>query len=66
MGDPVRISPQDVHSKLQAGDPTLLVCAYANDEKFKENALEGAISYGDLQSKLTSLATDNEIVFYCA
>ena len=43
----------------------LLVCAYDTDERFREMELEGAISWPGLQTRLPSLAKDQEIVFYC-
>jgi hypothetical protein len=54
----------EVRRKLQTGAPTLLVCAYDNEEKFRRMQLEGAISLKELQARLPSLAKDHEIVFY--
>lgn len=44
----------------------MLVCAYDNEDKFKANYLEGAISLSDFREQLPSLSTDEEIIFYCA
>lgn len=59
-----RIGVDEVRRKLQSGIPTLLVCAYDNEEKFRQMQLEGAISLKELRSRLPLLAKDQEIVFY--
>lgn len=60
-----RITPDEVWRKLQSSEEgTLLVCAYDSDEKFRQVALEGAISYGEFQSRRSSLRKEREIVFY--
>ena len=65
MVEPIRVSPQAVREKVTAGS-ALLVCAYDDEEKFRRNHLEGAISLSEFNSRLASLAKDQEIVFYCA
>jgi rhodanese-related sulfurtransferase len=65
MGEPKRITPEEVHQKLKAGK-VLLVCAYEDEAKFKKVKLQGAISLNEFKSKLPSLAKDQEVVFYCA
>ncbi len=42
----------------------MLVCAYADEVKFRGARLEGAISLGALTAKLPSLSKDSEIIFY--
>ena len=64
MPEPIRISVEDARRKVTAGS-ALLVCAYDDDDKFKNNHLEGAISLADFRAKLPSLSTDQEIIFYC-
>jgi rhodanese-related sulfurtransferase len=44
----------------------LLVCAYEEDEKFKNMQLEGATSYKEFKKKVASLPKDKEIIFYCS
>ncbi len=61
--EPERISPTEVHEKLKAGK-ALLVCAYEDEAKFKMLQLQGAISLNEFKTKLSSLAKDQEIVFY--
>jgi len=63
MAEPKRITPEEVHKKLKAGE-VLLVCAYEDETKFKMMWLQGAISLNEFKSKLPSLAKDQEIVFY--
>ena len=65
MIEPKRVSPEEVHQKLQAGK-VLLVCAYEDEAKFKKVQLQGAISLSEFRAKLPSLVKDQEIVFYCA
>jgi len=64
MTEPIRISVEDARQKVSAG-AALLVCAY-DDEKFKNNHLQGAVSLSDFRTKLPSLSTEQEIIFYCA
>jgi len=63
MTEPERITPEEVYLKLKAGK-VLLVCAYDDEAKFKKVRLQGAISFSEFQSKLSSLLKDQEIVFY--
>ena len=60
----MRITPKEVYQKLKSGT-TLLVCAYDDDDTFRQMRLEGAISLNELTSKLPSLSKDKELVFYC-
>jgi hypothetical protein len=63
MSAPKRVSPQEVRSKLQAGQ-ALLVCAYQSDAKFRQVALEGAVSFSEFERRQSSLPREHEIVFY--
>ena len=65
MTDPIRIPVAEAREKVTSGS-ALLVCAYDDDEKFKNNHLQGAISLSDFRKKLPSLSTEQEIIFYCA
>ena len=65
MTEPTRLSPQQTREKVGAGS-ALLVCAYEDDDKFKNNHLDGAISFSEFQSQLPSLPKEQELVFYCA
>jgi hypothetical protein len=61
-----RISAQDAMRDLRGNPPALLVCAYDDDEKFRKNRLEGAMSLADFQARETSIPKSREIIFYCA
>ena len=63
MSEPERVTAEEVYNKLKSGK-ALLVCAYDDEEKFKKLQLEGAISLNEFKSRLSSLARDQEIVFY--
>ena len=65
MTQPVRISTEETRQRVRAGS-ALLVCAYDDDEKFKNNHLQGAISLSEFKSRLPSLSQDQEFIFYCA
>ena len=65
MAEIERISPEEACKKAEAG-AALLVCAYDDEEQFKTMHLEGAISLSAFKSRLPSLSTGQEIIFYCA
>ncbi len=65
MRDPERISADVVYRKVTEGT-ALLVCAYDNDEKFRNVHLEGAVSLADFKMKLPEFDKGQEIFFYCA
>ena len=65
MTEPTRLSPRQTREKILAGS-ALLVCAYEDDDKFKTNHIDGAISFSEFQSRLPSLSKEQEIGFYCA
>ncbi len=64
MSEATCISPEEVRARLESGRDTLLVCAYADEAKFRGARLEGAISLGALNAKLPSLSKGAEIIFY--
>jgi hypothetical protein len=59
-----RVSPETARERVQSGR-ALLVCAY-DDKTCEPMILEGAMSYGELKSRLATLPKDQEIIFYCA
>jgi hypothetical protein len=63
MTEPERITPEEVHQKLETGK-VLLVCAYEDESKFRKLRLQGTISFSEFKSKFPSLSRDQEIVFY--
>jgi len=62
--DSTRISAPEAHAAVQSGQ-ALLVCAYANDEKFRRGQLAGAISRADFEARLPGLAKTQKLIFYC-
>jgi len=65
MTEPIRISPEEARQKITSGS-ALLVCAYDDEKKFNKVHLEGALSLTQFKSKLSSLAKEKKIIFYCA
>jgi hypothetical protein len=65
MTQPLRISAEETRQRVSEG-LALLVCAYDDDEKFKNNRLQGAISLSEFKAKFSSFAKDQEFIFYCA
>jgi hypothetical protein len=63
--EPERISAPEVREKIMNGS-ALLVCAYDDDDKFKQFHLGGAISLNAFKSKTDKLEKNQEIYFYCA
>jgi hypothetical protein len=63
--DPTRVSPVDIYQNVKSGK-TLLVCGDDDDQKFKMMRLDGAISLNDFRSRLSNLAKNQDVVFYCA
>ena len=65
MANANRVSAQDIREEILSGT-TLLVCAYDDDEKFRNNNLEGAIPLSEFKVRVLDLQKDKKIVFYCA
>lgn len=65
MSEPVRIPPQEVREKISVGS-AMLVCAYDDAQKFKNNHLQGAVSISEFKTALPALSKESEIIFYCA
>ncbi len=64
MSAPKRVSAEEVRGRLQSGEQFLLVCAYESDVKFRQAALDGAISFSEFERRKASLPRDLELVFY--
>ena len=65
MVEPIRIPPEEARIKVLSG-LAILVCAYEDEEKFRNAHLEGAISLNDFRSKINFFSKEQEIIFYCA
>lgn len=60
-----RVDVVEARRKVSAGE-ALLVCAYSDEAKCRQLGLEGSITLPELESQLSSLGKDKEIIFYCA
>ena len=65
MVTPQRIEPNEVYRRVAIGD-ALLVCAYRDEEKCRQNFLEGSMTLAQLEQKESKLSPDQEVIFYCA
>ena len=63
-GEIERVSPKEARERSKAGK-ALLVCAY-DDATCKDMVLDGSLLRSEFESKLPSLAKNQEIIFYCA
>ncbi len=63
--EPERISAPVVRDKL-LNESAILVCAYDDDDKFKQFHLSGAISLNEFKARTNELKKDQQIFFYCA
>ncbi len=64
IGEVERVSPKEAREKTKAGK-ALLVCAY-DDATCSDMVLDGSLLRSEFESKLDSLAKNQEIIFYCA
>ena len=60
-----RVSPEQARKIVFEGNG-ILACAYESEEKFQQNRLEGAISFQELNGRLSSLSKQQDIILYCA
>jgi hypothetical protein len=65
MAEIGRISVGEARGKVQS-KAALLVCAYADEAKWKAAQLEGAIPLSNLEARAATLPKDQEMIFYCA
>lgn len=64
---PARVSPTDARVALTSGvNEAVLVCAYDDEQKCRENMLEGAITLRRFEQTLAGVPRSHEIIFYCA
>lgn len=63
MAEPIRLTPEDVYTKVKSGK-AVLVCGYNDEEEYKRINLEGSISLSEFYSRLPQYSKDQEIVFY--
>jgi hypothetical protein len=63
MTEPVRIPPEEARRKVLSNE-ALLVCAYEEEEKFREMHLAGALSLNEFKNRVPSLLKEQKIIFY--
>jgi hypothetical protein len=61
-----RVSAAEVWRALTSNEEVLLVCAYREDDKFRNVPLVGAIARSRLDEWIPGLPTEQSLVFYCA
>ena len=59
------ISAQEAFTRSQHGI-ALLICAYDSDDKFRHVHLKGAMALSSFKANLNHVASDKELIFYCA
>lgn len=64
MAEAKRVKPQEARRKVQAGE-ALLVCGYDSEEMCGHMRLEGAMTFGEFNAKLSDISKDKELIFYC-
>ena len=60
-----QISAKEAHERVASGK-ALLVCAYRDEDACRKVQLEGSISLLELETRLSGLQKDQEIIYYCA
>ena len=65
MPEVSRISVEDARQEVTSGK-AMLVCAYEQEEKCNQVALEGSLSLSQFQQRLPSLPKEQEVIFFCA
>jgi len=64
MAEVRRVKPEEARLKVQGGK-ALFVCAYESEELCGGMRLEGAMTLGELNSRLAGIAKEQELIFYC-
>jgi len=59
-----RIPAAEAREHVRNG--ALLICAYEDEQKCRQNWLEGAMTMNELKARLISLPKEHELIFYCA
>ena len=64
MAEVRRVKPGEARQRVQGGK-ALFVCAYDSEELCGGMRLEGAMTLGELNSRLAGIAKQQDIIFYC-
>ena len=65
MSQVTRISVGEAREEVTSGR-ALLVCAYEEEEKCNQVALEGSLSLTRFQERAPTLPRNQEVIFFCA
>jgi hypothetical protein len=60
-----RVGATEVWQALTSNEELLLVCAYGDDQRFRQVPLVGAIARSQLDAWIPQLPKEQSIVFYC-
>lgn len=64
--EPERIGVAETREKLSRPERgALLVCAYDDEEKCAEYAIDSALTLAELERRKERLTPDQELIFYC-
>ncbi len=63
MTEPKRISAEEAHKKVISGE-AILVCAYDDEERFRNIHLQNAISLREFKTRIPALSREQEVIFY--
>ena len=63
MVEPIRVTPEYAKNQVTLGK-ALLVCAYEEEQKFRNMHLSGAISLQEFAARAATLPKELEIIFY--
>lgn len=64
MAETQRVQVQEARNKVQDG-VALFVCAYDSEEMCSGLRLQGSMTLGELNSRLSGIPKEQEIIFYC-
>jgi hypothetical protein len=59
-----RVSVPDARRRFEAGQ-ALLVCAYEDEQKWRDAGITGSLSYAQFLTQVPKLPKSQEIIFYC-
>ena len=64
MNEIQRVSPEYTYGKVASGEGCL-ICAYDDNEKFKQFHLKGALSLEEFTNQVKDIPKEKELIFYC-
>jgi rhodanese-related sulfurtransferase len=60
-----KINANNAHELLRTDPAAVLVGAYGEEEEFRQNDIEGAISLSEFRRRMDSIPKDENVIFYC-